>query len=117
MSPSARSAALNRMHLAVKELMEQLAAVGSEEPEGLEDLKSAVDDVRLRLWGVLMAVNTPKDKGFGERFRLRRAGEILQGIMKDADAGRLSLTSKEAAELGVAAREMGRRVTAAHTGA
>jgi len=45
---------------------------------------------------------------------LRRAGEILQGIMQDAEAGRLQFSSKEAAELGVVARELGRRVTAAH---
>ncbi|MGH7537554.1 MAG: hypothetical protein ACREMF_02885 [Gemmatimonadales bacterium] len=115
MAPSHRTAALNRMHIAVKELTDQLDAVGTESPEGLEDLKSAVDDVRLRLWGVLMAATTPGDRGFGERFRLRRAAEILCGIMTDAEAGRLSLTHSEGGELGVVSRELGRRITAAHT--
>lgn len=113
---SSRNAAFTRMHGAVRELMEQLELMGPGEPEGLADLKSAVDEVRLRLWGVLMAANSPRDKAFRERFRLRRAGEILQGIMADAEAGRLSLIYPEAGELGVAARELGRRVTAAHTG-
>jgi hypothetical protein len=103
------------MHVAVKELADLIQSMGSQSPEGLADLKSAVDDVRLRLWGVMMAVSSPTDKTFGDRFRLRRAAEILQGIMADAAAGRLSLTHKEAAELGVVARELGRRVTAAHT--
>jgi len=112
---SGRTAALNRMHVSVKELMDQLQLLGSETPEGLADLKSAVDEVRLRLWGVLMAAHSPNDRGFGDRFRLRRAGEILEGIIADAAAGRLNLGTKEGADLGAAARELGRRVTAAQT--
>jgi len=113
---SSRTAALNRMHVAVKDLMDQLEVIGGEAPEGLAELKSAVDEVRLRLWGVLMAAQSPGDRGFGDRFRLRRAGEILQGIIRDVDAGRLPLATAEGAELGVVARELGRRVTAAQTG-
>lgn len=108
-------AALNHMHAAAKQLMDQLQVVGDETPPGLEDLKSAVDEVRLRLWGVLMAAHSPDDRGFGERFRLRRATEILQHILQDAQAGRVSLGQREGAELGVAARELGRLVTEAHT--
>jgi hypothetical protein len=62
-----------------------------------------------------MAANRPDDRSFSERFRLRRAAEILQGIMADVQAGRLSLAHKEGAELGLVARELGRRVTSAHT--
>ena len=115
MAQSPRMIALNRMHDAVKELTDQLQVVANDPPEGLEDLKSAVDEVRLRLWGVLMAAHTPDDHSFGERFRLRRAAEILQGIQRDAEAGRLNLGHAEGAELGVVARELGRRVTEAHT--
>jgi hypothetical protein len=110
---SERTTALNRMHLAVKELTDQLELISGHPPEGLQDLKSSVDDVRLRLWGVLMSSSAQGDRDFGERFRLRRAMEILQGILSDVDAGRMMLTSKEAAELGVAARELGRRVAGA----
>lgn len=113
MAQSDRTTALNRMHVAVKELTGQLELIGGHPPEGLQDLKSAVDDVRLRLWAVLMEATSSGERDFGERFRLRRAGEILQGILKDAEAGSLSLSSKEAADLGVVARELGRRVTAA----
>jgi len=51
----------------------------------------------------------------GERFRLRRTAEICQGILDDADAGRMSLNHTEAGPLGVVARELGRRITEAHT--
>jgi hypothetical protein len=114
MALSDRTTALNRMHLAVKELTDQLKLIGTSPPEGLQDLKSAVDDVRLQLWGVLMSASARGEKDFGEQFRLRRAAETLQGILRDVDAGQLKLTSKEAAELGVVARDIGRRVTGAH---
>ena len=113
MAHSERTAALNRMHLAVKELTDQLKLIAANPPEGLQELKSAVDDVRLQLWGVLMSASAQGEKDFGERFRLRRATEILQGILRDVAAGQLKLTSKEAAELGVVARDIGKRVTGA----
>jgi hypothetical protein len=113
MAQSDRTTALNRMHVAVKELTVQLELISGHPPEGLQDLKSAVDDVRLRLWAVLMEATSSGERDFGGRFRLRRATEILQGILGDAEAGRLKLTSGEAAELGVVARELGRRVTGA----
>ncbi len=115
MAESSRTAALNRMHAAVKELSEQLGAVDQLPHESLADLKSAVDDVRLRLWGVLMAATTKDYQVFSEAFRLRRAAEILKGILADVEAGRLGLVHKEAAELGVVARELGRRITASHS--
>ena len=113
MAQSERTAALNRMHLAVKELTDQLKVIGFHPPEGLQDLKSAVDDVRMQLWGVLMSASAQGEIDFGERFRLRRAAEILQGILRDVEAGQLKLTGKEAADLGVIARDLGRRVTGA----
>jgi hypothetical protein len=112
---SGRTAALNRMHVAVKDLMDQLEVIGGEAPEGLAELKSAVDEVRLRLWGVLMAAQSPGDKGFGDRFRLRRAVDILKGIISDVDAGRLRLSNAEGGDLGIVARELGRRATEAQT--
>src|SRR5690242_21950517 len=110
MAHSERTAALNRMHLAVKELTDQLKLIAAHPPEGLVDLKSAVDDVRLQLWGVLMSSSAQGDKDFGERFRLRRATEILQGVLRDAEAGQLTLTTKEAAGIGVVDRALRKRV-------
>lgn len=115
MAESSRTAALNRMHAAVKELSEQLGAVGQLPHESLTDLKSAVDDVRLRLWGVIMSTSAQDYQEFSEAFRLRRAVEILKGILTDVESGRLGLVHKEAAELGIVAREVGRRITASHS--
>lgn len=106
---------LNRMHAAVKELNDQLGSSAGLPHESMKDLKSAVDEVRFRLWGVLMAVNQRDYGEFSERFRLRRAAEICRGIVADAAAGRLRLTHQEAAELGAAARELDRAIGAAHT--
>jgi hypothetical protein len=115
MALSSRTTALNRMHAAVKELKDQLESAGGLPHESMEELKSAVDDVRLRLWGVLMAANKRDYQEFSERFRLRRAAEICRGIVADAAAGRLKFTHAEAGELGVAARELGRVIAATHT--
>jgi hypothetical protein len=115
MAESSRTAALNRMHNAVKELSEQLGAVGQLPHESLSDLKSGIDDVRLRLWGVIMSTSAKDYQDFSESFRLRRAAEILKGILADVEAGRLGLVHKEGAELGIVARELGRRITASHT--
>jgi hypothetical protein len=115
MAQSSRTTALNRMQDAVKEMTNQLETVGALPQETLEDLKSSVDDVRFRLWGLLMAVNSKDYKAFSEKFRLRRTAEICQGILDDADAERMSLTHAEAGALGVVARELGRRITEAHT--
>jgi hypothetical protein len=115
MAPSSRTIALNRMHAAVKELKDQLETSAGLPHESMEELKSAVDDVRLRLWGVLMAANKRDYQEFSERFRLRRAGEICRGILADAEAGRLKLSHAEAGELGVAARELGRLIALTHT--
>ena len=114
MPPSSRTVALNKMHAAVKDLKDQLESVAGLPHESVEDLKSAVDDVRFRLWGVLMAANKRDYQEFSERFRIRRAAEICRGIAADAEAGRLKLTHSEAGELGVAARELGRMIAADH---
>ena len=115
MTPVTNADALNRIHDAVREMTQQLETVSSMPQETLEDLKSSVDDVRFRIWGLLMAVNSKDYKAFSERFRLRRMAEICQGMLNDVDAGRLSLDHKEAGPLGVVTRELGRRITEAHT--
>ncbi len=115
MATPSRTTALNRVQDAVKEMTTQLETVGAMPQETLEDLKSSVDDVRFRLWGLLMDVNSKDYKSSGEQFRLRRMAEICQGMLDDVDAGRLSLGHREAGPLGVVVRELGRRITAAHT--
>jgi hypothetical protein len=62
---------------------------------GIQDLKSGVDELRLRLWAILSASNNPDPASTLERFRLRRATEILDSINGDIAAGKLRTAHKE----------------------
>ncbi len=76
----------------------QLAS-GALAPERIEDVKSAIDEIRFRLWGVLTASSTADYQAFRERFRLRRAAEICNGLALDVKEGRLVVTHREAEDL------------------
>jgi hypothetical protein len=79
----------------------------SEAPvEGLEDFKSALDEVRLRLWGMLSAAGGDDYKGFQERFRIRRATEMSRGLGGDLRTGAISGRHRELAGLREAAMEL-----------
>jgi hypothetical protein len=80
-------------------------ALGRAPVEGLEDFKSALDDMRLRLWGLLGAAGG--DKGFQERFRIRRATEMCRGLGGDLRSGSVSGRHTELAALREAATELG----------
>jgi hypothetical protein len=68
-------------------------------PEHVEDVKAAIDDIRFRLWGVLTAKSSDEYRAFRERFRLRRATEICNGLAADIVEERLKPTHREAEEL------------------
>jgi len=80
-------------------------ALGRASMEDLEDFKSALDDMRLRLWGLLGA--TGGDKGFQERFRIRRATEMCRGLGGDLRSGAVSGRHSELGGLREAAAELG----------
>lgn len=102
--------ALANLQVALTALGRQLAAAEGLSPSGLEELKSAVDDVRLRLWSLLMATSAQDARGFLERFRIRRAAENLRSLVEEVDAGVLRLGHQEAAELSTVAAELQRRL-------
>ncbi|HEV7366619.1 MAG TPA: hypothetical protein VGN76_12305 [Gemmatimonadales bacterium] len=84
---------------------------GNHEPvEGLEDFKSALDDMRLRLWGLLSAAGADDFKGFQERFRIRRATEMCHGLSGDLGTGSLGRRHAELTGLREAALELSRSV-------
>ena len=90
--------------------LEQQVADGAVDTHGLEDLKSALDDLRLRAWGLLMSTTADDYKGFQERFRLRRTREMCTSITTDLRDGRLSPANPELPPLGDAMREFTRTV-------
>jgi hypothetical protein len=78
--------------------------------EALTDFKSSVDDLRLRLWGLVSAGSANDYREFQERFRLRRAKEICHGLESDLRSGAMSGRHEELASLGQAARDLARTV-------
>ena len=85
-------------------------ALGRAPVEGLEDFKSALDDMRLRLWGLLSAAGGADSRGFQELFRIRRATEMCRGLGDDLQSGSISGRHRELAELQQAATEMADKI-------
>lgn len=85
-------------------------ARGQAPVQGLEDFKSALDDMRLRIWGLLSAAGGDDYKGFQERFRIRRATEMCRGLSGDLRVGTVSGRHSELAGLGDAAAELGQSI-------
>ncbi|HEX3232917.1 MAG TPA: hypothetical protein VHR41_01885 [Gemmatimonadales bacterium] len=90
--------------------IEERVSSGEIPVEALTDFKSSVDDLRLRLWGLVSAGSANDYRGFQERFRLRRAKEICHGLENDLRSGSISLRHEELALVGQAARDLARAV-------
>jgi hypothetical protein len=110
MSRTDRTSAIGNLQIAVTAFERQLGTLEEVPTAGLEEIKTAVDEVRLRIWTVLMAQNSKDSREYLERFRLRRAAENLQLLAFDVDAGRLKVTQKEAGELLTAIEEIEKRL-------
>lgn len=95
----------------LKTIDEQLGS-GALSPDRVEDIKSAVDDIRFRLWGVMTAAGPDEYQAFRERFRLRRATEICHGLALDIKEKRLTPTHREASELRTAIQALLARLPA-----
>jgi hypothetical protein len=51
--------------------------------EVVSDFKASVDDLRLRLWGLMTAGSADDARAFQQRFRVRRAREICEDLTED----------------------------------
>ncbi len=85
---------------------------GSLSPESLVDLKNAVDEVRLRLWGAILSDHPTDYNTFRQRFRLNRATEICRGVAADLYIGALPWTHAELRDLAEAAGTLATSITA-----
>jgi hypothetical protein len=72
----------------------------------LEELKSALDDLRIRAWGMLMAGTAADPRGFQVHFRILRGRDTCRGLVADLRAGRLNGRHPELGELGAAGSEL-----------
>ena len=62
---------------------------GDPSAAGLAEFKSALDDLRLRTWSLLSAVNADDPHAFQERFRAHRGTEMCRALTTDLRTGRL----------------------------
>src|SRR5687768_10436549 len=85
-------------------------ALGRAPVEGLEDFKSALDDMRIRLWGLLSAAGGQESKGFQEQFRIRRATEMCRRLGGDLHSGSISGRHRELNGLREAAVELAQKI-------
>jgi hypothetical protein len=96
----------------VLDSIETRVASGEVPLDAVADFKSSVDELRLRLWGVLGAGSATDYRAFQERFRLRRAKEICRGLDDDLKAGALNRIHEELRPLGQAAASLAGRIEA-----
>jgi hypothetical protein len=85
-------------------------ALGRAPVEGLEDFKSALDDMRLRLWGLLSAAGGSDARGFQEQFRIRRATEMCRGLGDELQSGSISGRHRELEGLRQAATDLAEKI-------
>lgn len=72
-------------------------------PQGLDDFKAAVDDIRLRVWNIMAAGKSPDYDTALERFRVRRAAEITRAMAEDLVSGAIGWDHPELQDLRVVA--------------
>ena len=97
---------LERMRIILQDLEGRLEA-GEVPPDGLPEFKSTVDEIRLRVWGLLTAAGAEAPRATAERFRLRRAAEVCRGyvgvqvqpLTQELAAGRLGAAHPEWSEV------------------
>ena len=94
----------------VLQQIEARVATGEVGREAVQDFKSAVDDLRLRLWSVLSTGSANDYRAFQERFRIRRAKEICVGLEDDLHAGALNPRNEELGPLGHAAGRLADKI-------
>ncbi len=96
--------------------IEAQVARGGAPVEALEDFKSALDNMRLRLWGLLSTAGGEDQQGFQERFRIRRATEMCHGLADDLQAALVSNHHHELNGLRNAASELSQTIERARQG-
>jgi hypothetical protein len=95
--------------------IEARLALGRPPIEGLEEFRIVLDDMRLRLWGLLSVAGADDYQSFQERFRIRRAIELCRGLSGDLKGGAVSGRHPELAGLKDATTELKQSIDRALT--
>jgi hypothetical protein len=83
----------------------------------LDDLKSAVDEIRLRIWAIMSAAAERSDGLALERFRLRRAIEFCDSLNREFEDGTMQATHRECVTLKTSLDRLAAHLTKANPGA
>lgn len=75
-------------------------------PHGILDLKSAVDDLRNRIWALVTAAGAEDPAKVLARFRARRAADMMRATLQDLLAGHIGLERAEMLALSDASRDL-----------
>jgi hypothetical protein len=79
---------------------------------GLTEFKSALDELRLRTWGLLSAAHADDPHAFQEQFRTHRGTEMCRALSTDLRTGKLSSRQPDLPSLGAAAGDLAAAVKA-----
>lgn len=86
--------------------------VGEVTAPQLHELKSAIDDARLRLWGMLNTTTGDDGVLFEERHKIRRARELCGRLSNELKAGSFKAQGAELEELLGVTSELSRAIDA-----
>lgn len=80
--------------------------------ETLEAIKGALDEVRLRLWGMLQSRSGQEPEEFAQRFRIRRTAELCTRLASDRKSGAIRVDHPDLQDIHKAAAELARATEA-----
>ncbi|HEU5217055.1 MAG TPA: hypothetical protein VFU23_00250 [Gemmatimonadales bacterium] len=103
---------VNSIRLTLQAVEAQVGS-GKIQKGALEDLKSAVDEIRLRIWAIMSAAAETSDGLALERFRLRRAIEFCDSLNREFEAGTISSRHRECVILQTALNRLSRNLAQA----
>ena len=89
---------VNSIRLTLQAVESQVGS-GKIQKGALDDLKSAVDEIRLRIWAIMSAAAEGSDGLALQRFRLRRAIEFCNNLNEAFEKGTMSASHRECAIL------------------
>lgn len=104
---------VDSMRLTLQAVEMQLGS-GGLHAAALDDLKSAVDDIRLRIWAIMSAAAEGNDGLAIERFRLRRGIDMCSKLSQEFRTGSIGTVHREAMTLRDEAVRLGRSIDEAH---
>ena len=114
MSDPAMMDQLTKLNLEVQGI-EARFSQGQVSASTLESIKLALDEVRLRLWGLLQSSSGEQPEAFQQRFRLRRTTELCSRLAADLASGLLPNDHPDLHDMHRAAADLARATEGNHS--